>query len=146
MLFDPEKYNRFRGSPNAWQPAVRAIDICRAHGLELITTSVLEQALSTILPASSLKKMGIISSVAEVSKLTWTQEALDWLIRIPEGFMREATREQIENLAHDSKADVVDLDQVEKGIVEGRKSVDFWETRKMVLTQRDSFPQMSILR
>ena len=39
---DPEKHNRFRGGPNAWEYSVRALDVCRAHGLEvLIQTTVM---------------------------------------------------------------------------------------------------------
>jgi radical SAM protein with 4Fe4S-binding SPASM domain len=39
---DPEKHNSFRGGPNAWEYSVRALDICRAHGLEvLVQTTVM---------------------------------------------------------------------------------------------------------
>jgi radical SAM protein with 4Fe4S-binding SPASM domain len=39
---DPAKHDRFRGGPNAWEYSVRAIDICRAHGLEvLVQTTVM---------------------------------------------------------------------------------------------------------
>lgn len=33
---DPEKHNRFRGGPNAWAHSVRALEICRAHGLQVL--------------------------------------------------------------------------------------------------------------
>jgi radical SAM protein with 4Fe4S-binding SPASM domain len=39
---DPQKHNNFRGGPNAWEYSVRALDICRAHGLEvLVQTTVM---------------------------------------------------------------------------------------------------------
>ncbi len=39
---DAEKHNSFRGGPNAWEYSVRALDICRAHGLEvLVQTTVM---------------------------------------------------------------------------------------------------------
>ncbi len=39
---DPAKHNSFRGGPNAWQYSVRALEICRAHGLEvLVQTTVM---------------------------------------------------------------------------------------------------------
>jgi radical SAM protein with 4Fe4S-binding SPASM domain len=39
---DPAKHNSFRGGPNAWEHSVRALDICRAHGLEvLVQTTVM---------------------------------------------------------------------------------------------------------
>ncbi|MGH2544564.1 MAG: radical SAM protein [Ardenticatenaceae bacterium] len=38
----PEKHNTFRGGPNAWEHSVRALEICRAHGLEvLVQTTVM---------------------------------------------------------------------------------------------------------
>lgn len=33
---DPQKHNAFRGGPNAWEYSVRALEICRAHGLEVL--------------------------------------------------------------------------------------------------------------
>ena len=41
---DPAKHNRFRGGPNAWEYSVRALEICRANGLEvLVQTTVMEE-------------------------------------------------------------------------------------------------------
>ncbi len=41
---DPARHNSFRGGPNAWQYSVRALDICRKHGLEvLVQTTVMEE-------------------------------------------------------------------------------------------------------
>ncbi len=46
---DPDRHNRFRGGPNAWQYSVRALDICRAHGLEiLVQTTVMEENMDEI--------------------------------------------------------------------------------------------------
>jgi radical SAM protein with 4Fe4S-binding SPASM domain len=33
---DPAKHDGFRGGPSAWEHSVRAIDTCRAHGLEVL--------------------------------------------------------------------------------------------------------------
>src|SRR5690606_1040485 len=39
----PAKHNSFRGGPNAWEHSVRALEICRAHGLEvLVQTTVMD--------------------------------------------------------------------------------------------------------
>jgi AdoMet-dependent heme synthase len=39
---DPDKHNSFRGGPNAWELSVRALDICRANGLQtLVQTTVM---------------------------------------------------------------------------------------------------------
>lgn len=41
---DPNRHNRFRGSPKAWQHSVRALDTCRAEGLEiLVQTTVMRE-------------------------------------------------------------------------------------------------------
>lgn len=40
---DPARHNSFRGGPNAWEYSVRALDICREHGLQaLVQTTVME--------------------------------------------------------------------------------------------------------
>ncbi len=40
---DPEKHDRFRAGPNAWKHSVRALEICRANGLQvLVQTTVME--------------------------------------------------------------------------------------------------------
>ena len=40
---DPAKHNGFRGGPNAWEHSVRALDVCRRHGLEvLVQTTVMD--------------------------------------------------------------------------------------------------------
>jgi AdoMet-dependent heme synthase len=40
---DPEKHNSFRGGPNAWEYSVKAMDICKREGLEiLMQTTVME--------------------------------------------------------------------------------------------------------
>lgn len=41
---DPERHNAFRGGRNAWQHSVRALQICREEGLEvLVQTTVMEE-------------------------------------------------------------------------------------------------------
>jgi radical SAM protein with 4Fe4S-binding SPASM domain len=40
---DAEKHNHFRGGKNSWEYSVRALEICRAHGLQvLVQTTVME--------------------------------------------------------------------------------------------------------
>ena len=38
---DPAKHNSFRGGPDAWEYSVRALDICRAHGLEVLVQTTI---------------------------------------------------------------------------------------------------------
>lgn len=36
---DPETHNAFRGGPDAWKYSVRALEICRQHGMEVLVQS-----------------------------------------------------------------------------------------------------------
>ena len=46
---EPAKHNHFRGGPNAWEHSVRALDICRANGLQvLVQTTVMEMNYAEI--------------------------------------------------------------------------------------------------
>lgn len=46
---DPEKHDQFRGGPNAWEYSVRALDICRANGLQvLVQTTVMDMNYAEI--------------------------------------------------------------------------------------------------
>jgi radical SAM protein with 4Fe4S-binding SPASM domain len=37
----PEKHNSFRGGPNAWEYSVRALEICRANGLQVLVQTTI---------------------------------------------------------------------------------------------------------
>ena len=41
---DPEKHNGFRGGPESWEYSVRALEICRAHGLEVLIQTTITEA------------------------------------------------------------------------------------------------------
>lgn len=46
---DPEKHNTFRGGPNSWEHSVRALEICKANGLEvLVQTTIVEMNFDEI--------------------------------------------------------------------------------------------------
>jgi radical SAM protein with 4Fe4S-binding SPASM domain len=46
---EPAKHNHFRGGPDAWEYSVRALDICRANGLQvLIQTTVMDMNYAEI--------------------------------------------------------------------------------------------------
>jgi nucleotide-binding universal stress UspA family protein len=51
----------------------------------------------------------------------WTQDALNRLNRVPEGFMRDMTREKIEEYARQHGVSLVTLEVAEKGIEVGRQ-------------------------
>lgn len=57
-------------------------------------------------------------------EFSWTPDAIARLDRVPEGFMRKATKTRIENLARKARTDLVDLATVEEGIAEGLKVME----------------------
>jgi nucleotide-binding universal stress UspA family protein/rubrerythrin len=52
---------------------------------------------------------------------SWTRDAINRLNRVPEGFMRDMTREKIEEYARQHEVQLVTLDVAEKGIEVGRR-------------------------
>ena len=54
----------------------------------------------------------------------WTPEAKARLQRVPEGFMRDRTKERIEACADERDATLITLDIAEAGITEGRKMME----------------------
>jgi len=61
--------------------------------------------------------------VAGQRQLHWEAGALARLARVPEGFMRQATRQRIENHARQQGADCVTLDLVEAGLAIARAAM-----------------------
>jgi len=57
----------------------------------------------------------------QLGAFIWTAEALSRLNRVPEGFMRDMTREKIEDYARQHEVDVVTLNVAERGIEVGRQ-------------------------
>jgi hypothetical protein len=57
----------------------------------------------------------------QVGALSWSQDAVARLHRVPEGFMRDMTREKIEQYAHQHELQLVTLEVAEKGIEVGRQ-------------------------
>ena len=59
-----------------------------------------------------------------VSSREWTAEAVERILRVPSGFMRNRTQERIEALAAQRDVTAVDLALVEEGIAIGRKMME----------------------
>jgi len=57
----------------------------------------------------------------QLGTFTWTHDAVNRLNRVPEGFMRDMTREKIEDYARQRDVPLVTLDVAEKGIEVGRQ-------------------------
>ncbi|MBI4481411.1 MAG: universal stress protein [Acidobacteria bacterium] len=68
---------------------------------------------------------GILSKLEDGSPgdghLTWTDEAAARLDKVPSGFMRDMTRDRIEQIAREKGATAIDLALVEEGIEQGKK-------------------------
>jgi len=58
------------------------------------------------------------------SELTWEQDAIDRVLRVPAGFMRDRTQRRIEEIAVERSVSTVDLALVEAGIEDGRKAME----------------------
>jgi nucleotide-binding universal stress UspA family protein len=54
-----------------------------------------------------------------VSRFDWTGDAIERVLRVPAGFMRDKTQRRIEELADEKGAGEIDLDLVEEGIEHG---------------------------
>jgi nucleotide-binding universal stress UspA family protein len=63
-------------------------------------------------------------SAASASGFTWTEEATARLNRVPAGFMRDMTREEIERVATDKGVTVIDLAVCEDGIGHARETMN----------------------
>jgi hypothetical protein len=56
-----------------------------------------------------------------ISTFEWTSEAVQRVLRVPAGFMRNQTQERIEELARERAAAAIDLALVEEGIEIGKR-------------------------
>jgi nucleotide-binding universal stress UspA family protein len=57
------------------------------------------------------------------SSLDWTEQAVQRVMRVPAGFMRNRTQDRIEELANERGVATIDLDVVEAGIEIGRRQM-----------------------
>jgi hypothetical protein len=57
-------------------------------------------------------------------EFTWTEDAVARLNRVPAGFMRDMTREEIERVARDKQLGVIDLAVCEEGIGRARATMN----------------------
>jgi Proto-chlorophyllide reductase 57 kD subunit len=64
------------------------------------------------------------SAPALPSPFTWTEDAVARLNRVPAGFMRDMTREEVERVATDRGVTVIDLAVCEDGIGHARQTMN----------------------
>ena len=70
------------------------------------------------------------------SVFDWTEEAVERILRVPAGFMRDRVQDKVENMALDERAFKIGLALVEKGIAMGRQMME--EMLKTAGLDRDS--------
>jgi hypothetical protein len=58
------------------------------------------------------------------SEFAWTQDATARLDRVPAGFMRDMTREEVEKVAREKGVATIDLDLCEEGIGQARNTMN----------------------
>ncbi len=63
---------------------------------------------------------------------SWTPEAVARINRVPEGFMRKATKGRVEKAARTRKVEVITLDVCEEGIEDGKRMME-----EMIRKQKD---------
>ena len=71
----------------------------------------------TVFGAESVLEQHVIQDGA----FRWTASAVARLNRVPEGFMRDRTKERVENCAKGKSVDLITLEIAEEGIAESRK-------------------------
>jgi len=68
------------------------------------------------------------ASLAEVTnptgEFTWTEDAVARLNRVPAGFMRDMTRDEVEKVARSRQVGIIDLDLCEEGIGQARQTMN----------------------
>ncbi len=109
----------------------------RVRGLELLTKEfavdmVQQEMADTSYLSDKGERVDIVVEAAEKpddeiyveheeSPLPWTDAAWKRVARVPIGFMRDMTREKVEEFAADKGLDRVNLELCEQGIAEGRR-------------------------
>ncbi len=58
-----------------------------------------------------------------ISRWDWTEEAIERVLRVPSGYMRDRTQSRIEELAQERGLAGIDLAMVEDGIEDGKKAM-----------------------
>ena len=71
--------------------------------------------------AATVPAPSLAAEPVQPGALSWTQDAIQRLNRVPEGFMRDMTREKIEEYARQHNLSLVTLEVAEKGIEVGRR-------------------------
>ncbi len=128
----PDGYQRRRAKAQIEKTA-------RVKRLDTITKDMVTAVVGdTLADTQNLEERGKLNQTAvdtggqEASKdrlvrdgeFSWTPEAVARINKVPEGFMRKATKGRVEKAAKARGVDVITLDICEEGIAEGRKAME----------------------
>ena len=78
----------------------------------------------TLLAKTRFEPAGAPVAPASASPYTWTDDATARLNRVPAGFMRDMTREEVERVAASKDLTVIDLAVCEEGIGHARETMN----------------------
>jgi len=95
---------------------IRAEKKARTEG----ATQVMKQHIQHFISETENEKSENSSEV----QLHWQVDALARLARVPEGFMRDKSRERIEDFAHRQSITQINLDVAEQGLADARKAME----------------------
>jgi hypothetical protein len=95
------------------------------HGRSGGGTGQAEAASAEAAPAADDGELEIVARDAQgkalLSRRAWSDGAVERVLRVPAGFMRDKTQRRIEELADERGATAIDLALVEEGIEHGRR-------------------------
>jgi nucleotide-binding universal stress UspA family protein len=112
----------------AWSDAARALlarveDPALRSNLELRAEKSARRTGATRVEVAHVRPLLPEPDAGAADRLPWTDGALARLERVPEGFMREASRERIEAHARAAGAAEITLEVVEGGLAEARRAM-----------------------
>jgi nucleotide-binding universal stress UspA family protein/rubrerythrin len=114
----PSGYERRRAKARIEKSArIRRLDAITKDVAAAVIDEDLEVKSMTPLVRSAATEASIVASAV----LTWTEQAVARLDRVPAGFMRDITKSRIEAVAKERGAERIDLELVEAGIEVGKK-------------------------
>ncbi len=91
--------------------------------LEAPEANVSETVVSEDLPGSS-RQRSPTGEARSAQKLNWQAAALARLMRVPQGFMRDASRERIEDYAREQGISEISLEVAEQGLAVARQAME----------------------
>ena len=78
----------------------------------------------TLIAHTKFEPASLAELTTPTGEFTWTEDAVARLNRVPAGFMRDMTREEIEKVAREQQVGVIDLGLAEAGIGHARSTMN----------------------